>query len=176
MHGIIHTEMKKYVVGKYGADAWEAILNEAGLKGKIYMTIGTYPDAEAVALVTAASKLTNLPAEDILEDFGQSVTPALMKMYGSLVKPEWKTTEMLLHTEETIHKIVRMKNPGAAPPQLAFSQTGAKQLELHYNSPRQMSAVARGIIKGVARYYGESVQIKENTLPDGAVKMSIAVH
>lgn len=115
MHGIIHTEIKKYVVGKYGVDAWEAILDEVGLKGKIYMTIGTYPDAETIALVTAASKLTNLPAEAILEDFGQFVTPALMKMYGSLVKPEWKTAEMLLHTEETIHKVVRMKNPGAAP-------------------------------------------------------------
>ena len=73
-----------------------------------------------------------------------------MSTNKSMTKPNWKTMELLLYTEETIHKAVRIKNPGAEPPRLQFQQTGPNTLKFNYNSPRQMSAVAKGIIKGVA--------------------------
>lgn len=63
MHGIIHAELKKYVDAKHGSEAWRAILQEAGLANDIYLPLNTYPDADAVAIVTAASKLTGVPAE-----------------------------------------------------------------------------------------------------------------
>ena len=175
MHGIIHAELKKYVETNHGSDAWKAILKEAGLSNKIYMTISTYPDEEVVAIVTAASKLTQTPAENILEDFGEFIAPDLMIMYQPLIKPEWKTMEMLLHTEETIHRVVRLNNPGADPPRLQFEATGPNTLKFTYTSPRQMSAVAKGIIKGVAKHYGETLTIQERKRADGGSEMQIKV-
>jgi hypothetical protein len=175
MHGIIHVELKRYVETRHGADAWKAVLQKAGAAGKIYVTTHVYPDEEAAALVATASALTKTPADAILEDFGEFVTPALLSMYQSLINPEWKTRDLLLNTEETIHRVVRRKNPGAAPPQLRFEEMGPRQLKFFYNSPRRMSAVAKGIIKGVARHYGEKVAIQERKGPDGRVEMTITI-
>jgi hypothetical protein len=175
MHGIIHAELKKYVEARHGADAWTACLKTAGLASRAYMALSVYPDEEATAIVSAASKLTDTPAETILEDFGEFITPDLMSVYASLIKPEWKTMEMLLRTEETIHRIVRLKSPGAQPPQLRFEAAGQNELRLFYASPRGMAAVARGIIKGVAKHYGETVSIREQKNQDGSTDMRVSI-
>jgi hypothetical protein len=175
LHGIIHVELKKYVEARHGAEAWKTCLETAGLGQKMFLPINTYPDADAVAIVTAASKLTNTPTESLLEDFGEFIAPDLLSMYQSLVEPHWKTIELLLNTEDVIHRVVRLNNPGAQPPQLRFQQLGPNELKFYYNSPRRMAAVAKGIIKGVANHYRQTVLIREQKKPDGSSEMSITV-
>jgi len=152
MHGIIHVELKKYVETKHDRDTWKAILKQAGLENTIYMPTMSYPDEETVKIVTAACELTGSGADTILEDFGEFIVPALISLYGTLIKPEWDVVEMLLNTEQTIHTEVRRKNPGAQPPKLRFERVGPNELKFLYNSPRQMAAVAKGIIQGVAKH------------------------
>jgi hypothetical protein len=175
LHGIIHAELKKYVETRHGAAAWKACLEAAALGNKIYMPINSYPDEEAIAIVTAASDLTHTPVEQLLEDFGEFISPDLLSMYRSLIRPDWKTIQLLLHTEETIHRVVRSKNPGAEPPKLQFEQLGPNQLKFYYNSPRRLAALAKGIIKGVAKHYGETVLIREHKKTDGSSEMFITV-
>jgi hypothetical protein len=175
MHGIIHAELKKYIETRHSPDTWKACLEAAGLRGKVYLAISAYPDEEAVAIVTAAAKLTCLPVEQLLEELGEFMVPDLFSLYHSLIKPEWKTIQMLLHTEAVIHRVVRLQNPGAEPPKLHFEQVGPKELKFYYNSPRRMAAVARGIMKGIAKHYGESVSIREQKKADGSSEMSIIV-
>jgi hypothetical protein len=141
----------------------------------MFLPISTYPDADAVAIVSAASKLMNIPAERILEDFGEFIAPDLLNMYQALVEPHWKTIELLLHTEDVVHRVVRINNKGAQPPKLQFDRLGPNELKFYYNSPRQMAAVAKGIIRGVAKHYGQTVLIREHKKPDGSSEMSITV-
>lgn len=176
MHGMIHTALKRFVGENHGTEAWNAILEEAGLSERYYFPKEPYPDEEAGAIVAAASKLTGAPADDILESFGEYLVPVLMKMYGSLLKPDWGTLEMLLHTEGTIHRVLRMKDPEVKPPKLEFEQTGPSTLTLNYSSKRRMSGVARGMIKGVAEHYGDQVTISETPRPDGSCVMKVQVH
>ncbi|MGH7766511.1 MAG: heme NO-binding domain-containing protein [Candidatus Binatia bacterium] len=110
-----------------------------------------------------------------LENFGEFVVPDLMSTFNMLINPKWKTMEMLLNTETTIHKVVRLKNPGAEPPRLQFTQTGPNTLKFNYNSPRRMSAVAKGIMKGVAKHYGETVEIQERKSAGGSSEMMITI-
>ena len=175
MHGIIHSELKDYIERRYGNDIWKAILKEVGLGNKIYIHIGIYPDEEAIKIVTAASHVTGTPGEKLLEDFGEFIAPKLLDMHKSLIKPEWKTLDLLLNTEETIHRVVRLKNPDADPPKLQFEWIGSKRLKFYYNSPRRMSAVAKGIIKGVARHYQETVTIQEQKKNDIGCEMTIEI-
>lgn len=175
MHGIIHAKLKSFVEEHHGKDAWKNVLTEAGLGNKIYMTFSTYPDEDAIKIVDAASKLTKTPQDKIYEEFGKYIAPDLLGMYKSLIKPEWKTMDLLMHTEETIHRVVRQKNPGADPPKLQFSQVDSNTLKFNYNSPRKMSSVAKGIMQGVADHYGETLTIKENKKPDGSCEMKINV-
>jgi len=175
MHGLIHAELKRFVETEYGADAWKTVLSEAGLSDKIYLPHATYADHEAAAIVTTASRLTNTPSAELLESFGEFIAPTLLNTYRSLIRPEWKTMELLMHTEETIHKVVRLKEAGPQPPRLDFMQTGPNVLKFNYNSPRRMSALAKGIIKGVAKHYGERVDIQESNGGNGSSEMTITI-
>lgn len=175
MHGVIHSELKRYIEVNHESGGWGEIVEEAGLSDKLYTTVGTYPDDEIHAIVGAASALTGAPKEDILEDFGEFLAPTLMSMYKSLIKPEWGTMEMLMNAEDTMHRVVRMKKPGADPPRLNFEKKDSNTLKLVYDSPRRMSAVAKGIIRGVADHYDDEVRIQERKAPEGGSEMQIRV-
>ncbi|HXB53262.1 MAG TPA: heme NO-binding domain-containing protein [Vicinamibacteria bacterium] len=176
MHGIIFSELRKYVDSKLGGDAWAGLLQAAGLPGKLYMPIHTYPDQEAVALVSAAAKITGQPVDGVLQHFGEFIAPDLLRMYRALLKKEWKTLDILEHTEETIHRVVRSQNPGAEPPRLQCTRLSATTLVIAYTSNRKMCGVAKGIVRGIAAEFGEKVVISESTcMLKGGTKCEISV-
>lgn len=161
MHGIIHHELQKFVVAHHGPATWRTLLESAGLAHKVYIVSQSYPDEAAVALVQAASAMTGAPANDILEQFGEFIVPDLVALYGPLIKPEWRTLDFLEHTEQTIHHVVRMRQKAAAPPALHCVRNGPRDLTIVYTSARKMCAVAKGITRGVAKHYGEAIDISE---------------
>jgi predicted hydrocarbon binding protein len=161
MHGLIFLELKKYVETKLGTDAWRSLLKEAGLGAKFFLPSETYPDDEAVALVTTASKITGQPAGAILEDFGEFIVPDLIDAYRPFIKKQWKTLDMIEHTEANIHRAVRLRNPGAAPPELKVRRASPTEVVITYSSLRKMCSLAKGIARGVAKHYGERITIDE---------------
>jgi len=116
-----------------------------------------------VALVVAASSMTGLPVAEVLEDFGEFIVPDLVKMYGHLLRPEWGTIDVIENTERTIYSVVRVKNPGAKPPELKTVRHGANEVVLFYASPRQMCALAIGIGKGLAKHFNENIVAQQAT-------------
>ena len=161
MHGIIFSEMKKYVDTKLGGNAWNELLKSAGLGVRFYTPVQSYPDEEAVAIVSAAAQATGMEAASILEDFGEFIVPDLVSMFKTMIKTDWKTLDLIEHTENVIHKAVRVQNPGADPPKLVCSRPNADEVVIRYSSPRKMCSVAKGIAKGVAKHYGQRVSITE---------------
>ena len=112
--------------------------------------------------MSAAEKATGQPAADILEDFGAFIAPDLPDMFWGAIQPEWKTLDVIEHTEGTIHSVVRLKNPGARPPQLQVTRPTPHEVIIDYRSPRRMCALARGISRGLAGHFHETVVITES--------------
>ena len=54
MKGIVFNLLEDLVVRDHGEDAWDDLLEEAGSDGA-YTSLGSYDDAELLALVGAAS-------------------------------------------------------------------------------------------------------------------------
>src|SRR5437016_13340478 len=161
MHGIVFVELRKFVNEKLGAQAWNELLKNAGLTEKVYMPIAEYPDAEIVSLASTAASMTGNSVAQVLEGFGEFIASDLLGMYRTLVRPEWKTLDLLEHTEKTIHEVVRMKNRGASPPRLTVERLGADRVMIHYSSQRLMCALAMGIVKGLAKHYKEEVKMEQ---------------
>ena len=176
MHGIIFAELKKYVTTKLGAEAWTNLLNESGIGPKIYLAFQTYPDQEAIAIVSTASKVTGGSIAAILEDFGVFITPDLMSMYKHLIKPAWRTLDLIEHTEETIHHLVRTRERGAQPPALKCSRGDTDEVIITYSSPRKMCALAVGIAKGVAKHYDEQIIVNQTScMLEGSSSCKISI-
>ena len=175
MHGIIFGELKKLVDTKVGGDTWRELLKNAGLGAKVYMPITEYPDQEAMALLGALATRTGQEPRAILEQFGEFIAPDLLALYRHMVKPEWRTLDLLENTEETIHRVVRLRNPGARPPELRTDREGDEVL-ITYSSARRMCGVAVGIVRGLAHHYAETIEIKElSCMHEGASACRILV-
>ena len=161
MHGIIHLELQNFVVQHHGEAAWRALTDAAGLSSEIYTPLRSYPDEQLVALVGAAVALTGADATTLLEAFGAFLVPRYLALYGKLLKPEWRTLEVLEHAEDTIHRVVRLREPGALPPRLQAQRVSATAIKLTYDSPRKLCAVARGIARGISVHFKEQLAIND---------------
>lgn len=161
MHGIIHLELQNFVIKGYGAEAWQALLSQAGLANEIFTPLNAYPDEQILALVGAAERMTGVAAVNLLEAFGEFLVPRYIALYGKLLKPEWRTLDVIDSTEQTIHRVVRLRQPGAEPPRLRTQRTSPTEVILTYDSTRKLCAVARGIARGLARQFKEALTIDD---------------
>lgn len=158
MHGIIFSQLRKYVVTKQGSRAWSTLLKHAQLENRSYLSVSEYPDAEMEALVSAAAKMSGQSATVVLEDFGVFIAPLLMNTYRHLIPGDWKTLDVIEKTEETIHHVVRVQTPGAKPPVLRTTRRSEDEVVLIYGSPRKLCALAIGIARGVANHFKETIE------------------
>lgn len=175
MHGLIFSELKKYVETKFDSKTWDTLQEKAGLKGNLYLAASVYPDNDLLSLVTTACQMTGVDAQTILEDFGDFIAPDLIRQYSFLIKPEWTLVDFLCNTEDTIHKIVRF-HPGVTPPQLMVRRVAEDRVTISYDSKRKMCALLKGIVKGAARHYQKNITIIESRcMLEGAPECTVHV-
>jgi Haem-NO-binding len=159
MHGRIFWQFREYVEKTHGARAWVAVLKGAGLQDRAYLA-QPYPDSEAVSLIAATATITQKPIPVVVQEFGEFSVPALLQMYAHLIKPEWRTLDVIEHTEKVAHGAVRREQPGAAPPYLRTRRVSPRQLVLNYNSPRKLCAMAVGVGLGLGKYFQEKITVR----------------
>jgi predicted hydrocarbon binding protein len=161
MHGLIFVQLKKYAAQRLGPEAWDELLHKAALQGRMYLPVQQYPDDELLALVRAISLRTGGDADAVLQDLGAFMAPELLRMYGSLLDRSWTTLDVVENTEDTIHRVVRARNPGARPPELQAERRAPDEVIVTYASARRLCGFAKGIVRGLARHFGETVAIDE---------------
>jgi predicted hydrocarbon binding protein len=161
LHGILLTELKHFVDARLGDGAWSELLAASQLGSQSYDALHYYSDDHVRKIVEAASRRTGLSTQTVMEDFGEFIAPHLLAMYPGPIKPEWRTLEVVEHTEETIHTLVRSQYVNAIPPYLRVHRTGPADAVIFYDSPRKMCFVAKGIIKGLAKHFGETITVTE---------------
>lgn len=156
MHGSIFALLKRFVENTYNYSTWMKLLQTTGLEGATYEMHEMYPTKELFAIVSKASEITGIPHYTLMEQFGEFLVPDLLLIYRKYVNPNWRTYDMLLNTEYSMHSAVKKMDDRASPPMLLVTKKGSSQLIVDYHSKRRMSGVAVGIIKGIAKYYNES--------------------
>lgn len=163
MHGIIFAELKKFVVAKFGGEAWNGLVAKAGLPNKIFLPNQVYDDKEIQALIAAAVEMTGSNGKDVQAAFGEFAAPELLKLYSSQINPSWKALDLIEKTEEMVHRVVRLKIPGAKPPHLRCTRPSPSRVVMEYTSPRRMCGVAVGIARGVGTQYKENLRVSEES-------------
>jgi hypothetical protein len=164
MHGSIFVLLKRFVENAYDYSTWIKLLQATDLESSSYQMHEMYPTRELFVIVNKASEITGIPAYDLMEQFGEFLVPDLLLIYNKYIQPEWRTYDMLLHTESSMHHAVKKQDERTNPPMLLVTKKGSKQLIVDYYSKRRMAGVAVGIIKGIAKYYNEGDKVKVTRL------------
>lgn len=162
VHGILYKALKEFVVDRYGRDAWREIRSEAGVGSKLYLPVSTYEDEELFELVEATATVIDHDTTDLLEPFGETIAAHLLNAYGNLVDADWTAIDLVEHTEEHIHTVLRTHNPELTPPELECQRRGKERVTVRYRSDRELCGVAIGIVRGVAAHYEEEISVSEH--------------
>ena len=160
MKGIIFNLVQGVISDTYGEDAWDVLLDDAGLDGS-YTSLGSYPDTDLLRLVGAASKRLEVPPDEVVRRLGQGAIPLLAERYPDFFDPHSSTKPFLLTLNEIIHPEVRKLYPGADVPVFDFDTPADGVLILGYQSKRKLCALAEGFVLGAAQHYGETVQLEQ---------------
>lgn len=161
MKGVIFNLAEQVVTDAYGADAWDDILDRAGLEGA-YTSLGSYPDADLSKIVSASADKLGVPVAGVIRTVGLGAIPLLAERYPAFFSPHASARPFLLTLNDIIHPEVRKLYPGADVPEFDFDTEGADVLLLGYRSHRQLCALAEGFIEGAAKHYGQQVSIEQS--------------
>jgi predicted hydrocarbon binding protein len=161
MNGIILMEIRKFVEAKLGKPAWLEIVSAAAVPPRIYVPVTDYPDQEALALISTLSVRTGDSIPVILEAMGEFIVPDLISMVPTLIRPGWRTLDVIANTEEAVHEVLRGARTNTNPPKLQCRRSGPHKVAVTYTSARKMCPLAKGIIQGIAKHYGEQISITE---------------
>ncbi|MFZ6050170.1 heme NO-binding domain-containing protein [Pseudomonas sp. CR3202] len=156
MKGLVFNLLEEVVTRHQGEDAWDALLEGAGLEGA-YTSLGSYPDEQLHRLVGAASQALDMPPFEVLRWFGREAMPLLASRYPAYFSPHSSTRPFVLSVNQIIHPEVRNIYPGADVPTFGFRDEPDGSLMMTYRSPRRLCALAHGFIEGAAVHFGETL-------------------
>lgn len=158
MKGIIFNVAEKAVTELLGAEAWEDLLEDAGVNGD-YTALGTYPDEELIALVVAAAEKTGHDAAEVQRLVGRRALPHLAASVDEFVDRDVHVFEFLSSIHTIIHVEVKKLDPNSRPPVLEPNQVSDEELQLTYRSERGLSPLAEGLILGAGDLFSTPVTV-----------------
>lgn len=163
MKGVVFRYLSNFVTENYGYEAWLQGIEQSDLETPegVYVGPGEYPDSDLFALVGTFSEMTKIAVPDLVYAFGKFLFHGFHKDFPHFfVKPK-NTKELLLSIQDVIHVEVRKLHPGAKTPKFTYEDPGEGKLIMHYDSPRKICFLARGLMEEAGKVYNEKVEVEE---------------
>jgi hypothetical protein len=158
--GIIFNLAEEVVSREHGDAAWDSVLAGAAVDGS-YTSLGSYPDADLLAIVASAARLLDTDQASVLRHVAQGAIPLLAERYPHFFDPHRDARSFVLTLNDIIHPEVRKLYPGADVPHFTYEVHGDQGLTLGYESERRLCALAEGFVTGAATHYGQRVVIEQ---------------
>lgn len=164
MHGLIFFYMQKFAdyLSKGGDGAVNVRATLVSDQGP-YQPSGVYPDSEALRILEELAAEVSRPFPTVVAEFGEFLAPSLVRVATPWIDSTWRTLDLIENTESLIHAMVRAAKPGAEPPVLETVRVAPDELQLVYSSRRRLCTLATGLIRGMARHYGEKIDVEETS-------------
>jgi len=117
------------------------------------------PDRTVTEAIGAVAVSEGIPVSELFERFGeyfiQWTTPRYRMAYAA------PSARDFLIAMGTVHTSCRNMCKTASPPEFVYEMPSSQQLVMVYRSPRRLCQLMRGLFKGVAAHYKETIQVHE---------------
>jgi hypothetical protein len=171
MYGMVNKAVEEMVCMHHGEPVWERIKSRADVDIDVFMSNEPYPDDITFRLVGAASEVLALPAEEILQAFGEHwVLHTARDGYGGLLQAAGRTLPEFLHNLPNFHARVAMIFPQLQPPRFECTDVTPDSLRLHYFSHRSgLAPFVVGLMHGLGKMYSTPINVRlAQSRTDGA--------
>ena len=161
MYGLVNKAIEDLVCSRFGKESWEAIKRKADVDIEVFVSMDTYPDDVTYKLVGAASEVLGLPAETLLEAFGEYwVLYTGKEGYGEMLKMAGDTLPAFLQNLDSLHARVGLTFAQLKPPSFRCTDIREDSLRLHYYSDRAgLAPMVVGLLKGLGVMFETPVEV-----------------
>lgn len=163
MKGTILKCMEEMIIEQFSEDRWKEILVQAGLKPwRVYSATENVEDGEFLLLVETATGALSISRDELYERFGfhwsTRYAPGLYRIYYDRAS---NARDFILYMNN-VHEAITRRMKDARPPRFHLDASHPKQLVIRYESARGLAALMPALLRGVAHYYNERVQVERD--------------
>jgi hypothetical protein len=163
MKGIIFNIAEQYITDKYGADKYEAILENCSLATREpFVGPGTYPDEDLVEILVKSSASLNITVADLLKDLGFYSFAKLAGRHPGFLEGFTHPKDFLKTVDGIIHVEVRKLYQGSKLPVFQYAEPSENELIITYYSERKLYPFMEGLILGVERHFKVPIQLEHS--------------
>ena len=164
MYGIVNKALQEMISASYGNETWQQILLEAGISEEFFLSSEAYPDSTTYSLVGAASVITGLPAEHLLQQFGRYwVLETGLRSYGHLLKAGGENLQDFLINLPNFHARIFLIYPNLQPPEFLCEPNGLHGVRVKYFSHRAgLAPFVVGLLFGLGELFNTPVTVKQS--------------
>ncbi len=169
MYGLVNRAIAELVCEQFGEEVWERITDRAGVDDDEFVAMDAYDDAVTYSLVEAASIELKLPANAILEAFGEHWTTYTGRHgYGKIFDVPGEDMRAFLRNLNRFHDGMRTNFPELRPPFIGVEDVDEDTCHVRYRSQRAgLAPMIVGLLRGLAKIKNETVEIEHvSTLQD----------
>jgi len=162
MYGMVNRAVEEMVCTHHGEAVWERIKATAGVDVDVFMSNEGCPDEMTYRLVGAASEVLGVPADKILEAFGEHwVLHTARDAYGGLMQAAGKSLPEFLSNLPNFHSRVAMIFPKLQPPRFQCTDVTDRSLKLHYRTHRRgLAPFVVGLMQGLGKMFVTPVTVR----------------
>jgi len=162
MYGMVNKAIEDMVCMHHGEAVWEQIKARAGVDVEVFMSNEGYPDEITYSLVGAASEILKLPADQILEAFGEHwVLHTARQGYGGLMFAAGRTLPEFMRNLPNFHSRVSMIFPKLQPPRFQCTEVTEGSMTLHYHTHRPgLTRFVVGLMTGLGKMFETPVTVR----------------
>lgn len=160
MKGIIFTELIDFIERHSDVAIAEQIIEAANLGHfGAYTAVGNYPHQEVMQLVESAASILEIPAQDLMRQFGRELFSILYESHPEFFEDAVvDAPSFLARVQSHIHDEVVKLYPESNPPKVIVTYGGGALL-VDYESHRPLALVALGLIEGCYEYFGGPIKV-----------------
>ncbi len=167
MKGIVFCEFVEMMEQEFSPDLADDIIAGSGLaSGGAYTAVGTYDYHEMLVLVARLSDRTGTPVPDLVQAFGSYLFGRFVQLYPAFFEGVDGALTFLSRIEEHVHVEVKKLYPDAELPTFTINYLDDDTMTMVYQSRRPFADLARGLIEGCIRHYGEPVDVEAEDLSE----------
>jgi len=166
MKGLVFVEFIEMVENGFSIEMSDRLIEMSDLPSNgIYTSVGTYDPQEMVTLVGNLSTLTGIPASDLLKNFGRYLFKRFVESFPNFFKGITSSFVFLSQVNSYVHLEVRKLYEDAELPTFECTSPVSGQLQMKYQSKRNLPDLAEGLILGCIDYYGEQLEVERKSIP-----------
>ena len=162
MKGVIVNCLEEFVSRRLGKKFWQNALEDAGLKPMtMFLVFDNIDEAVVMKLAASVMKQVNLSLPQLADLFGEYwVMEYSQKMYGQHYAKHTTAKSFLLDMDN-LHIAMTKNMANARPPRFTFRWKDEHSLIMKYISSRNMIEFAVGRVKGIGKFYHETLEVRQ---------------